>query len=213
MKKFIIALAIFLMSLSNAEAAEIDSVLYLGDSNVIYPLIILDDKEVAAKINKEIRAEVQRLVNTVNESMANGDFTSVAMEIDYRIPCNHDGGLLSIILDQYVNFEGSAHPSRYYRTLNFNSGTGERIWASSLTEIGPAVNGEDYYSPGNITRRLRAYVEKNNIVLFNDFQQLNAVPEEFYFDDATHVHFIFQQGEIAAYAVGIIDLDDGVKTE
>ncbi len=213
MKKFILALALFLMSLSSVEAAEIDSALYLGNADVNYPLVIVEDSAVAAKINKEIRAEVQRLINTVNESMANGEFNSVVMEIDYRIPCNHKDGLLSIILDQYVNYENSAHPSRYYRTLNFNSSTGERIWASSLTEIGPNVNGEDYYSPKNITRRLFAYVEKNNIVLFEDFQQLIAVPEEFYFDDATHVHFIFQQGEIAPYAVGIIDLDDGVKTE
>ncbi len=213
MKKFILALAIFLMSLANVEAAEIDSVLYLGNPDVNYPLVILDDKDAAAKINAEIRAEVQRLINTVNETMANGEFTSVVMEIDYRIPCNHKNGLLSIILDQYVNFENSAHPSRYYRTLNFNSSTGKRIWSSSLTEIGPPIDGEDYYSPKNITRRLRAYVEKNNIVLFNDFQQLTAIPEEFYFDDATRVHFIFQQGEIAPYAVGIIDLDDGVTTD
>ena len=213
MKKLILALAFFIMSCANVEAAEIDSALYFGNPDVIYPLVILDDDQVALKINKEIRAEVKRLVDTVSENMIEGNFNSVVLEIDYRIPCNHENGLLSIILEQFVNYENSAHPSRYYRTLNFNSSTGERIWASSLTELGKPVNGEDFYSPGNITRRLRAYVEKNNIHLFQDFQRLTAVPEEFYFDDATSVHFIFQQGEIAASAVGAIDFNAGIEAE
>ncbi|MBQ7705136.1 MAG: DUF3298 domain-containing protein [Selenomonadaceae bacterium] len=206
MKKFLMAAIFFVMvSVTNfANAAEIDRAFYLGTPDVSYPLVIAKNADATAKINREIRNEVKKLIEAVNKQMAEGDFNSVVIGIDYEIPCNHENGILSIILNQYVNFENSAHPSSYRRGLSFNSDSGARLTAESLSEI--AKHGNDY-TPEILTQKLRAYSEKNNGLLFSDFQRLTKTPDDFYFDDNLHVHFLFQQYEVAPYAVGIIDLD------
>jgi hypothetical protein len=107
-----------------------------------------------------------------------------------------------------VYFEGAAHPFTFKRGLNFNSDSGVRLTADTLTEI--AKKPTDY-TAADITAKLKIYAKKNNLMLSTDFQKLDKVPEDFYFDDDLHVHFIFQQYEVAPYAVGIIDLDADAK--
>ena len=210
MRKIILAGIFFILaSAANfASAAEIDRAFYFGNPDVSYPLVIAKNTDANIKINAEIRAELKRFIDGVNKQMIDGQFTSVAIGVDYEIPCNHENGILSIILTEYVNFEGSAHPLTYQRTLNFNSDSGARLTADTLTEI--AKKPTDY-TPADITQKLRAYSEKNKLPLFPDFQGLTAIPEDFYFDDNLHVHFLFQQYEVAPYAAGIIDLDADAK--
>ncbi len=210
MQKIILTGIFFIMmSIANfASAAEIDRAFYFGNPDVSYPLVIVKNEDAAIKINKEIRAELKKFIDDVNKQMLEGQFNNVAIGVDYQIPCNHENGILSIILTEYVNFEGSAHPSTFQRTLNFNSDSGVRLTADTLTEI--AKKPTDY-TPEDITQKLRAYSEKNKLPLFPDFQGLTAIPEDFYFDDNLHVHFLFQQYEVAPYAAGIIDLDADAK--
>ena len=210
MKKFILAGIFFiLISAANfAGAAEIDRAFYNGNPDLSYPLIFTKNEDAAAQINKAIRAEIKRFLDATNKQLVEGDFKSVTVGVDYQIPCNHENGILSIILTEYVNFEGSAHPSTFRRGLNFNSDSGARLTADTLSEI--ARHGNDY-TPLELTKKLRAYSEKNKLPLFQDFQQLNQTPEDFYFDDNLHVHFLFQQYEVAPYAAGIIDLDADAK--
>ena len=54
---------------------------------------------------------------------------------------------------------------------------------------------------------MKAYAKENNLMLYDDFKGLEKLPENFYFDENFHLHVIFQQYEVAPYAVGIIDLD------
>lgn len=206
MRKLILAGIIFFVAVAAnfASAAEIDRVFYLGNPDVSYPLIIAKNPEATAKINLEIRKQIQKMLDDLAKDMAENNFEAVTFSVDYQIPCNHENGLLSIILNEFVNFEKSAHPSTFLRTLNFNSSSGERITADSLSEI---AKHEIDYTPAEITRKLRIYAEKNNRPLYQDFQAVTSVPDDFYFDDDLHVHFIFQQYEVAPYAVGIIDLD------
>lgn len=206
MKKLILtAILFFMVSIANfANAAEIDRAFYFGNPDVSYPLVIAKNTNATIKINTEIRAELKRFIEEVNARMIEGQFNSVTIGVDYQIPCNHENGILSIILTEYVNFENSAHPSTFWRSLNFNSDSGVRLLASSLTEI--AKKPTDY-TPADITKKLRTFSVKNNLPLFPEFQGLTEVPEDFYFDDNLHVHFLFQQYEVAPYAAGIIDLD------
>lgn len=204
MKKFIVALAIFLAGFSNVQAAQIDTANYLDLDGIFYPVVIVDDANAAAKINSEIRAEVKRFVETIDKQAQENNFEVADIEVDYEIPCNHDGGILSVILTEYVNFEKAAHPSTFRRALNFNSDTGERITADSLSEI---AKHETDYTPQEVTVKLKSYAKQTGIVLFEEFVQLEKVPEDFYFDDDLNVHFIFQQYEVAPYAAGIIDLN------
>ena len=202
MKKIFIALIIYLMNLSAVNAAQIDSANYLGDENLKYPLIIIENSVTAAKINSEIRAEISRFISQMNQIAAEMAVTDKTISTEFEIPCNYEYGLLSVIITEYVNFEGAAHPSTFRKSLNFNSDSGIRIYADSLTEL-----GDSDYSPKGLSRKLKAYAEKNKLKLYDDFTELERVPEDFYFDENLHVHFILQQYEVAPYAVGIIEFD------
>ena len=206
MKKFFFALIIFLMNFSAVQAAEISATNYLGDENLVYPFIILQDEQAEKKINAEIFAEVERFLTEVKKHSAEMN-AAATVTINFEVPCNYEFGILSVILTEYVNFEKTAHPTTYRRALNFNSDSGARIFADTLTEISTYENGEPSYSPKNLTLKLKKYAEKNNIHLYEDFQELTQIPEDFYFDENLHVHFIFQQYEVAPYAAGIIEFD------
>ena len=204
MKKFFFALIIFLMNFSAVQAAEISATNYLGDENLVYPFIILQDEQAEKKINAEIFAEVERFLAEVKKHSAEMN-AAATVTINFEVPCNYEFGILSVILTEYVNFEKTAHPTTYRRALNFNSDSGARIFSDTLTEISTYENGEPSYSPKNLTLKLKEYAKKNNIHLYEDFQELTQIPEDFYFDENLRVHFIFQQYEVAPYAAGIIE--------
>jgi hypothetical protein len=42
---------------------------------------------------------------------------------------------------------------------------------------------------------------------YNDFKGLKNLPNNYYLDAESHIHFLFGQYEIAPYVVGIIDID------
>ncbi len=208
MKKFIIAAAIFLLT-NVASAAQIDSAYYLGNEDFNYPVVVTDSPIADARINNVIRAEVERFILETERWAKEGDFNIASMSVDFSIPCNHTGGVLSVLLTEYVYLERAAHPSTIVRALNFNSDSGVQITRNSLSEIGTPDNGEPRYTPKNLTRKLKEHVRKNNLFLFNDFTELTELPENFYFDDDLNVIFIFQQYEVAPYAVGIIQVNAG----
>ena len=196
--KLILGLIIFLVTATAnfASAAEIDRAYYLGAADISYPVVIAKNSSATEKINSVIRAEIKKILDDANKNLADGTFNSVTVNVDYQIPCNHDGGILSVILTAYVNYEHSAHPSNSYYGLNFNLNSGERIFSDSLN-----------YTPQVVTQKLKNHAAQKGFPLNVDFQDLNEVPTNFYYDDNMHVHFIFNQYEVAAYAVGIIDLD------
>lgn len=206
MWKFFFALIIFLTNFSSASAVEISATNYLGDENLIYPFVIVENHEVEKKINTEIFCEVERFLAEVKNTSAETGANVESVTINFEIPCNYEFGILSVILTEYVYFEKAAHPATYRRALNFNSDSGERIFAQILTEVADEEN-ESNYSPKNLTIKLKDYAKKNRIPLYRDFQQLTKIPEDFYFDENLRVHFIFQQYEVAPYAVGIIEIE------
>ena len=193
------------MNFSVASAAKIFAAKYIDDENLLYPVVTADNDEATSKINSEIRSEMDRFLSNLDE-IASDSFELNAFATSYEIPCNYEHGILSIIINQYTSYKNSAHPSIYKRTLNFNTNNGKRLYAELLSELG---SGEKNcpYSPENVNRKLKEYIKQNDIKLFESFEGIARTPEEFYFDENLHVHFIFQQGEIAPYAVGVIDID------
>lgn len=202
MKKLFFAFMIFFASFTNVHAAHIDSANYLGDENLKYPLIVTENSIASAKINSEIRSEIARFIAQVDKTMRDCGITDRVIGTSFEVPCNYEYGLLSVIITEYVYFPGAAHPATYRKALNFNSDSGIKISADSLTEL-----GDSDYSPKTLTRKLKEYAEKNKLQLNLDFTELTKIPEDFYFDENLHVHFIFQQYEVAPYAFGIIEFD------
>lgn len=192
---------------NSAQAVEIVKANYLGNGNLTYPFVVVENPEVSKKINLEIFKEVERFLSGVKKTAAELGVNIESVKINFEVPCNYEFGILSVVLTEYVYFEKAAHPATYRRALNFNFDSGERIFSTSFTRIFNYKNGESDYSPQNLTLKLREYAEENNLELYRDFQCLTKVPEDFYFDENLHVHFIFQQYEVAPYAFGIIEFD------
>lgn len=190
-----------------ASAAQISQAYYRGDKDLIYPIVTTENKKVSKKINAEIFKEVDRYVKSMERQAKENGHKIAGLGINFETPCNEEGGILSVVLTEYIFIEMAAHPSTFKRTFNFNSDSGAKLSVDSLSEIARVENGESAYSPRNVSRKLRDYAEKNNLFLFDKNIELKKVPDDFYFDENLHVHFIFQQYEVAPYAVGIIDLD------
>lgn len=183
----------------------VDRAFYLENEKIVYPVVTAKDAAASGLMNRAIRAEVERFVTKAQKD-ADEMNLSIATNVSYEIPCNL-AELLSVVLTEYRYVQGAAHPAVFRRALNFNSATGARITAAELGDIATEEHGGASYSPENVSRKLREKAQREGFNLFDDFKGLAAVPEDFYFDAALHVHFIFQQYEVAPYAYGTIDLD------
>lgn len=201
MKKILYAVIFMLMILPNiCGATEIQSTDYVGDFKFTYPTVKNSNTFIETKINEKIREEVKELFNAVKQP----DMSTTAT-MSYEIPCDKNN-ILSVILTEVVYVKKAAHPLTYKRALNFDTRTGKLIKQADLKNISREYAKADYSEKG-ITHKLKAYAKENNLTLNSDFKELKEFPENFYFDENFHLHFVFQQYEVAPYAVGIIDLD------
>ena len=176
-------------------AAEIKETNYNGDFQFSYPEVKTSSAIVNAKINQRIREEIKNFIASAREPNP-----SVTATASYEIPYNGEK-VLSVLLTEYVNYERSAHPLVYLRALNFDVKSGKPINTVDLKKYNKKI------SPKELTKKLKAHAEREGIALYPEFKELEKLPVDFYFDEKFHLHFIFQQYEVAPYAAGIIDVD------
>ena len=202
MKKIFCTLMILALMIfpSIGGATQIKSTDYNGDFQFVYPTISTSNAIIDSMINEKIREEVKNFFDAVKQPD-----NSITATMSYEIPCDKNN-ILSIILTEYTYSEGAAHPLTFKRALNFDTRTGKLIGIDNIKKISREYAKADY-SPKGITRKLKAYAEREGIFLYADFKELEKLPENFYFDENFHLHFIFQQYDVAPYAAGIIDLD------
>ena len=202
MKKILCAVMILaLMILPNiCGATQIQSTDYEGDFQFVYPTVKLSNTFAENRINQKIREEVKQLFDSARQP----DISTTAT-MSYEIMCDKKN-ILSVVLTEIVYAKGAAHPSTFKRALNFDTRTGKFISNADWKKISREYAKAEYSAKG-ITRKLKAYAKENNLALYDDFKELEKLPEDFYFDENFHLHVIFQQYEVAPYAVGIIDLD------
>ena len=196
MKKIFLTAVFALMILpSICGATEIKSANYKGDFQFSYPEVKTSSAIANAKINQRIREEIKNFIASAREPNP-----SVTATTDYKIPYDDDK-VLSILLTEYVNYEHSAHPSVFLKALNFDVKSGKPINTVDLKKYDKKI------SPKDLTRKLKAHAAREGIVLYPEFKAVDKLPNDFYFDENFHLHFIFQQYEVAPYAAGIIDVD------
>ena len=196
MKKiFIMSLLALMILTGTCGATEIKSANYKGDFQFNYPEVTTSSAIVNAKINQRIREEIKNFIASAREPNP-----SVTATTSYEIPYN-GYKVLSVLLTEYVNYENSAHPLTYLRALNFDVKSGKPINTVDLKKFSKKI------SPKDLTRKLKAHAEHEGIALYPEFKELEKLPDDFYFDEKFHLHFIFQQYEVAPYAAGIIDVD------
>ena len=203
MKKFLVTL---LMMLSvNCSAATIDEVRLSASTS--YPVIHVGDEAVDRKINTTIIEEVSKFFTDVQRTAKANDFEIGDVRVGYRVGSNEAGNtvILSVVLIESSYFKGGAHPATDWRTMNFNTANGELMTLEYLTEVG------DGFRTGELLCRLEAKLKeqcaREGLYLFDDALPLKELPQDFYWDENLHVHFVFQHYAIAPYAAGIIDVD------
>lgn len=207
MRKLILIAAFILFSVQNCFAAQISEDNFNGNESLKYPVVKVGDGAIDAKINGAIRDEILRFIKEIhyaaqyNGSEIGGIYTS------YEIGSNEAGNtvILSVLLTESSYFKGAAHPSTYLHTLNFNLSSGDLMGMDYLLEVGEGL--KEGYLMERLEKNLRKKVKREKLFLFEDALPLKNLPENFYWDENLHVHFVFQQYEIAPYAAGIIDVD------
>lgn len=200
----VVALIVSVQSLCGA--ATIEKACFNDDERLIYPIVHVGDAEIDRKINIAIIAEIDRFLTGVYRYAQQANAEVVDIKTSYEIPCNQAGNtvILSVVMTESNYYKGGAHPATYKHALNFNVATGELMDTGYLTDIG---EGNPQFSLENVTNKLKAHAENKNLYLFPEALPLKALPENFYWDENLHVHFIFQHYEVAPYAMGIIDVD------
>ncbi len=206
-KIFLAVIALLIVSVQSCLAAEISENRSPFHENVIYPLIKTGDDAIDKKINAAIIAEVDRFITGVYRNAQEINAEVVDVRTNYKIMCNGAGNtvILSVVLTESNYYKGGAHPATYIRPLNFNLSSGELMGLNYLVEVGDGF--QDRQLLERLNQKLVEKVERKDIFLFQDALPIKQLPEDFYWDENLHVHFIFQHYAIAPYAMGIIDVD------
>lgn len=207
-KNFLITLLALIVSFQNlCSAATIEEACFNDDERLIYPIVHVGDAVIDQKINIAIIAEIDRFLTGVYRNAQEIGAEVVDIRTSYEIPCNQACGtvILSVVITESNYYKGGVHPATYRYALNFNVATGELMGMDYLTDVGEGVSVEELKS--RLERKLREHCERKKLYLFHDALPLKTLPENFYWDENLHVHFIFQHYEVAPYAMGIIDVD------
>ncbi|MBQ3435276.1 MAG: DUF3298 domain-containing protein, partial [Selenomonadaceae bacterium] len=159
------------------------------------------------KINVAIIAELDRFLTSAYKGAQSIGAQVEDARTSYEVGSNQSGNtvILSIVMTESKYIEGAAHPATWQRVLNFNTSSGNRMGLHYLTEVGEGLR--EGYLLERLEQKLCEKIEREGIYLFEDALPLKQLPENFYWDENLHVHFIFQHYEIAPYAAGIIDVD------
>ena len=209
-KIFFTAVLTLLFAVQNfcsATAVTIETSKFNGSETLVYPIVHTGDAQVDEKINDKIVGELKGFFKGCHYAGQYDGRSIGGMHTNFEVPCNRAGNtvILSIVLTESVYYKDAARPVTYRHALNFNAESGVKINQGYLTDVGDGFN--PHFSLDNITKKLREHAEREGIFLHENALPLKNIPANFYFDENLHVHFIFQQDEIAPYAAGIIDLD------
>ena len=207
MRKIFLMLAFVMMLMSSASAATIETAHFNGNEKLIYPVVSTGDAAIDQKINRKIKEELMSFIKGIHYDAQYYDRKVLDARTSYEVGSNQAGNtvILSIVMTESKYIEGAAHPATWQRVLNFNTSSGNRMGLHYLTEVGEGLR--EGYLLERLEQKLHEKIEREGIYLFEDALPLKQLPENFYWDENLHVHFIFQHYEIAPYAAGIIDVD------
>jgi|GEM_PF-3262408 len=195
--------AAFASGVKDRSAAEISTAHYTDPSfDLSYPQVTMKDKKAEEKINSRIEAEVAHFKAGVKADMQQGGKIQATMK--YEVKMNRMG-LLSLTLSEYTYADRAAHGMTYVKGMTFNT-EGQLCTYGDVLKLAAAAKSEDGYTASAVTEKLKAKAAQEGFMLNSDFKGLDKVTQEFYFDNNTDIHILFQPYEVAPYAVGVIDL-------
>ena len=184
-------------------AATVDEAIFNGNENLKCPIVHTGNAAVDKKINSVIEGLTQNFVMEVKTDRREHGINITVENASFQVACNgaKNSNVLSIILYQSkYGSNGPAHPTNYAHALNFDLTTGERLTTSDLAKFG-------YGDSNSLFQKLSLKLKEFNANREIKTSEITGLPENFYFDEDFHLHFLFEQNSIAHYAVGVIDID------
>ena len=196
------ALMMSFQSLCGAQAT-VESSNFGGKEQIIYPIVHTGNAAVDKKINSVIDGLTQNFLMEVKTDRREHGINITVERTNFQVMCNDakKSNVLSIILSQSkYGSNGPAHPTNYAHALTFDLTTGERLTTSDLAKFG-------YGDSNSLFQKLSLKLEEFNANRELKASKVTSLPENFYFDEDFHLHFLFEQNSIAHYAFGAIDID------
>ena len=157
--------------------------------NVSYPKFDdIKDENIQNKINSDIKTYTNDCLKTMQEYL----FEDFPAGVDLH-PVMHfrSEDRLSFHMFFWM-YTGGAHGNAFIKTFNYDLKTGKEL---SFRDVSKA-------SLQDINKAIFAQAEG----FYDDFKGIKEYPESFYIDKDGRVVIVFQQYEIAPYAVGIIEI-------
>lgn len=215
MKKLGLALALFAtVAMGNAALAAQPGLSATADNvqqetasrdcvSVKYPSFIDTSFLRQSWMNATIETEVSSFESYVRKLNETGSFKGyVSYEVGYV-----GDDWVSVILYESIMPEGAAHPSTTVKGLTFDH-NGYRLTRADVLSRLPAQSSAD------IQNLIETQTKARNLPIFEPKDwSIHTWPQEFYIGQDKHIHFIFQQYDIAPYAAGWISIDTGVTPD
>lgn len=162
---------------------------------------VLEDESplMRARVNSAVEAEIAFFYERIKKM---NDISPVSAWVSYYAGYK-DENFVSLVLIETTYPEGAAHPTAYVRGMTFDR-MGYRVTRPQILYMIPERTKEE------ITAEIERQAAERDIGLFDpEYRSVTGWPEEFYVGDDGHVHFIFQQYDLAPYAAGWFSVDAG----
>lgn len=210
-KVFLATLFALMMSFQNfcGAQATIESSSLDDNGNFNYPIVHTGNSAVDKKINKVIFGLTQNFLMELKTDRREHGINITVEKTSFVVNSNDAANSNVLSLNLYQSKYGSngpAHPTNYAHALNFDLTTGERLTTDDLSKFGYGDKDSLYQK---LITKLKERSDNNERrgMLTLSVNSVKSLPENFYFDENFHLHFLFEQNSIAHYAVGAIDID------
>ncbi len=168
---------------------------------VKYPVLTEGSALQRARVNSAIETEVVRFQKDIEKQNETG---SVQGWVNW-LGAYRDNNWVSVVLLESTYYKGAAHPTTKVVGMSFDK-YGYRITRPQALMMIPNR------TPEEIQSEVEKQAAARGIQLFPEkYRTLTSWPQEWFLGTDGHVHFIFQQYEIAPYAAGWIAVDAGIN--
>lgn len=182
---------LLMASTAFAQEATIKNTEEVHSLKLNYPIISLEDKDVADEINRFISKKVfayKKVFNNHNYAQGVVDYKVMYQDEDY----------LSIVFTYWWYFKNAAHGMYNTSGIVFNKHSGKLV---NLKHFVPDLNVKSLIKKIN-DNELNIYNQRNEIVTLAKPFELDRVSHSYYIDKDKTVYLIYQPYELASYADG-----------
>lgn len=177
-----------------ASASISSEVVKTGGQDSLYPVVHLkDDAAVAAKINADIRSQIEDMKAALN-------YHYDELQVSYKL--KYEGqSYVSLVLCVWTYTHGAAHGMPHYRGVTYSKDDGERASIRDFVRIG----SDDAWRIYNLPVFSGSGKEIPKYQLFRDYAN-EPLSGNFYLAGHGQVALIYQPYQLAAFAYGMTSI-------